>query len=195
MHRPIMAARRIGLLAANARIARPPTYATDGMTDPVSWEPATSYLTLDESPTEFSVRVDATIGPGDTGVLAEGGGSGSGFSLYLFGGVLHAQAGNGAGTSADGTRAVVEVAAPTGRVVIEVSVKAGGHLALYVNGALVGRSVTPGGSLVGSSANGQGQVHNTLAGNPNSWPNNGGVFAGVIHYCRVYRAQSTAEAA
>ena len=124
---------------------------------------------------QFSFKMDATVSPGDEGILFETGGPGSGTILYQHDGKIYLQAGSGgaAGYAANRGEAIWDVTA--GSHTIEGSLDAHTGLALYVDGELVSQSSFQHSGLAGGNPGAVGDSAGHTAAN------RGGFVRGDTH--------------
>lgn len=100
---------------------------------------------------QLSFSTTVTFGLSDSGILFESGGTGRGFILYQYDGMLYLQAGAGNGTGASSTRGEAAWAVSEGTYTIEGSMDADSGLALYVNGNLIDESAFTNTDLAGGN--------------------------------------------
>lgn len=173
------------------------TPVTDGMTLSATWLPNSAGKTTLSSSTEASIKIIASVEPGDSGVLLEQGASTLGTIIYVFGGVLYAQFGDGSDIGSNSARAFLQYTLTKRIDLIEVSGSiANGRCALYVDGVLVGTDTLANSSLAGSDAGGVGRVYAGAAANYGGWASDGsGVFTGHIDRAEIFLNQITADVA
>ena len=125
----------------------------------------------------FSTTVD--FGLTDSGILFESGGTGRGFILYQYDGMLYLQAGDGGGTGSSASRGEAAWAVTEGTHTIEGSMDADGGLELYVNGNLVDEADFTAASLAGSDYGSVGTGTNSVAVNRGNYTANSSGHPGI----------------
>ncbi|MFO6463796.1 hypothetical protein ACK8OR_05345 [Jannaschia sp. KMU-145] len=119
--------------------------------------------------TAFSFQMDATLSAGDSGILFEAGGTGTGTILYQHEGVLYLQGGRGNGFGEASDRGEALWTVEDGTYSIEGSLDASTGLALYINGEVVSQSSFSGTTLAGGNAGTVGDANTSAARNRGSF--------------------------
>lgn len=147
--------------------------ATANLTNPTIWDDFTIDYPVNVEQ-EFSVKAIADVGPFlqyPEGVICEAGGSGSGFCIVVYNGVLFFQCGDGGTDRTEASHAYIEVSGLNGYgYEIEASASSiTGKAALYVNRELIGTDTFSFGSAHGSNPGGMGRVRGEMCRNPSPY--------------------------
>ena len=173
------------------------TPVTNGMALSATWRIADGAQTTLVNSTETSIKIIASVEPSDSGILLEQGGGGSGTVIYVYGGVLYAQFGDGSGIGSGSARAFIQYTITKRIDLIEASASiSNGRCALYVDRVLVGTDTLTNNALAGGDVGGVGRVYNGAAANYGDWSSDGsGVFTGHIDRAEIFLNQITADVA
>jgi hypothetical protein len=146
--------------------------------------------------TSGSAAAYLTLNSTDTGVILEAGGSAIGLALYVFGGVLYFQCGNGPGFLPASDKGVTSWTIPNANDVeylIEWSANSStGYAELFINGVSVDVSASYSfNKLAGIDYGGLGSVFSSICGNRGGWSSSGdGVFTNTIVRADIFVDQT-----
>lgn len=163
--------------------------------------PATDHMELSQAPGNISFTLTFThhFQPGESGIIVEAGGSGTGMIIYRLGSELIAQCGDGSTAGSDANTAECRWTVGTGgpvEIVFSGSAPAG-KAVLYVDNILVDQDTFNAANISGGNQGGVGRVHGgSIAGNFAGITNaDSGTFSGVVPDVYIYADQVTSEVA
>jgi hypothetical protein len=179
-----------------------PVYSavTGSLTLTASWsDPSVDYDTLADA-LSASCAVLCVIDEDTEGVLMETGAQGRGTALYVSGGFVYFQTGNGDGSDSDTDRAVVTWQIPGGpaetRLIEWSASSVTNKAALYVNGQLIGTVQSfDVNKITGGNVGGTEKSHDVMVANPDGWTSDGdgALTGGSVTKCDVFLAQITSD--
>jgi hypothetical protein len=171
------------------------TPATEGMTLTQAWTVRGDAYDGLNSTTSASVRVDVIISNTDDGILMEAGATGVGAILYVYGGVLYFQCGDGSAFGTAANRAETSYTLPAGEFnyIVEWSADTS-NTVLYIDGVEVDSQIYSSGTVTGSDDGTLGEIKNFCAANRGGWTADGtGVYTNTITKCDIFNGQVTAD--